>query len=165
MKTRFVIFLTGFFIWCLLNWIPDRQHLLVGAVVAALVAWIAGDFFSDQPYLILYPQRGMNFLFRYLPFFAWGCVCAVGDVVYRLAHPGLPVGSTIVKVTTSLKSDMGITFLSHVLTLRPGTMVVDVDRANNVLYIHCMNMKGQDVEARIAKILQRCETIVGSVFE
>jgi len=165
MKKRIVLFLTALIVWTLLNWVPDWQHAVVGVLVAALVAYLTGDLFIQRPYLLKHPHRYRVFLFEYLPVFVWEVVKANIDVAYRVVHPGLPITPGIVKVRTTLKSDTALTFLANSITLTPGTMSVDVDRASGMLYIHWIDVKAQDTEAATRLIVERFEKILSRIFE
>ena len=118
MKSRVVLFVIAFFTWCLLNWVPDSQHLLVGVPVAALVAWLAGDLFIQRPFTLRQVSRYGTFLFVYTPVFLWEVIKANLDVAYRVLHPGLPITPGIVKITTTLKSDIALTVLANSITAK-----------------------------------------------
>jgi multicomponent Na+:H+ antiporter subunit E len=165
MKSRMVLFVLAYLVWCVLSWIPDWQHLLVGIPVALLVAFLTGDLFITRPRILKDPRRYWYFLVRYIPRFLWECFKANIDVAYRVIHPKLPISPGIVKVKTKLKSDTALTFLANSITLTPGTMSVDIDRDNGVLYIHWINVKEKDVEAATKIIVKRFEDILARIFE
>ena len=165
MKKRINLFVVAFIVWCLLNWVPDWQHLLVGIFAALFVAFITGDLFVQTPHPIKHPHRYWNFIFHYIPVFAWEVLKANIDVAYRVLHPNLPINPGIVKVKTTLKSDTAITFLANSITLTPGTMSVDIDRDNNVLYIHWINVQAKDMESATKIIVERFEKILAKIFD
>ncbi len=165
MKSRVVLFIIAFLIWSLLNWIPDAQHLIVGVFVAALVAFLTGDLFVTRPHVLQHPWRYWYFIAHYLPVFLLEVVKANIDVAYRVLHPDLPINPGIVKVKTILKSDTALTFLANSITLTPGTMSVDIDRDNGVLYIHWINVKAKDIESATKIIVQRFEKILKKIFD
>ena len=35
MTQKLILFFAAFIIWCLFNWVPDREHIFVGVVVAS----------------------------------------------------------------------------------------------------------------------------------
>jgi multicomponent Na+:H+ antiporter subunit E len=109
--------------------------------------------------------RYWYFLAYYLPVFLWECFKANVDVAYRVAHPRLPIKPGIVKVKTSLKTDTGLTFLANSITLTPGTLSVDIDRDNGILYVHWINVKKKDVESATKIIVVRFERILRKIFE
>lgn len=165
MKSRIILFLLALLVWSLLCWLPDWQHLLVGIFIAWLVAFVTGDLFIWRAHILKHPARYWYFLVQYLPKFLWECVKANIDVARRILHPQLPINPGIVKVKTILKTDIAITFLANSITLTPGTLTVDVDKDNSVLYIHWIDVQAKDVEAATRIIVERFEKILKKIFE
>lgn len=164
MKKKTILFIVAFFSWCLLTWVPDWQHIIVGIFVAALVTYLTGDFFIE-PSSLGHPRRYWYFIVHYMPFFIWEVIKANIDVAYRVLHPALPINPGIIKVKTSLKSDTALTFLANSITLTPGTMTIDVDRDNGILYIHWIDVKTKDMEEATVIIAKRFEEILKEIFE
>ena len=153
------------FVWCILTWVPDVQHVVVGLFVAAFVAFMTGDLFVQRPHILRNPVRYWYFCFIYVPVFLWECLKANLDVAYRVLHPGLPIRPGIVKVRTGLKSDAALTFLANSITLTPGTMTVDIDKEQGLLYVHWIDVRDTDIEAATNQIAGRFEYILEKVFE
>lgn len=165
MKSRIVLFIIAFFVWGLLNWVPDWQHLVIGVFVALFVAFIIGDLFIQRPHVLKHPKRYWYFMFYYLPVFLWEIFKANIDVAYRVLHPKLPINPGIVKVKTSLKSDTALTFLANSITLTPGTLTVDIDDKKGVLYVHWIDVKSKDVDEATRIIVERFEKILKKIFD
>lgn len=165
MKSRITMFIVGFVVWCLLNWLPDWQNLVVGAVVSALVSAVMGSFLVTRPHLRHNFMRFVYFVTHYVPVFLWELVKANLDVAYRVIHPALPIRPGIVRIRTSLKSDTGLTFLANSITLTPGTMTMDIDREKGILYIHWINVRHTDIEKATQDIAGKFEPILRKVFE
>ena len=165
MKSKIILFLAALFVWLFLTWVPDKQDFIIGLFVAAFVAWLTGDLFIQRPGNLRHPLRYWYFFACYLPKFLWECIKANIDVAWRIIHPGLPINPGIVKVNTSLKSDTALTFLANSITLTPGTLSVDIDRDNGVLYIHWIDVKSKDTEAASEIIVQRFEKILSKIFD
>ncbi|MBL7156601.1 MAG: Na+/H+ antiporter subunit E [Candidatus Omnitrophica bacterium] len=165
MKSRIILFILGFVIWCLLSWVPDWQHMVVGVFVAALVAFLTGDLFIQRPHVLKHPQRYFYFFFQYVPIFLWEIIKANIEVAYRVAHPALPIRPGIVKVKTILKSDTALTFLANSITLTPGTLSVDIDTKKSVLYVHWIYVKTEDTEEATKIIVARFEKILKRIFD
>lgn len=165
MKSRIILFILASLVWSLLNWPADWQHLLIGLFVALFVAYITGDFFVKRPHILKHPARYWYFLAFYIPRFLWECLKANIDVAYRVIHPKRPIRPGIVKVKTSLKSDTAITFLANSITLTPGTLTVDVDKENGILYVHWIDVKEKDIEQATKTIVSRFESILKKIFD
>ncbi|MFH1791171.1 MAG: Na+/H+ antiporter subunit E [Candidatus Omnitrophota bacterium] len=165
MKSKIILFIIAFIAWAMLNWVPDWEHLLVGFFVALLVAYITGDMFIQNPGKLKHPLRYWYFCFEYLPVFLWEVIKANIDVAVRVANPALPINPGIVKIKTSLTSDTALTFLANSITLTPGTLCVDIDKDDSVLYIHWIDVRAKDVEGATKIIAERFERILRKIFE
>jgi multicomponent Na+:H+ antiporter subunit E len=165
MSQKIILFVAAFVVWCLLNWVPDGAHLLVGILVASLVAFLMGDLVIRRPHLVLHPRRYVIFLFIYVPVFLWEVLKANIDVAYRAVRPGLRINPGIVKVRTSLRSDIACTLLANSITLTPGTMSIDFDKDRAVLYVHWIDVRSGKTEAATRIIVERFEKILRRIFE
>ena len=165
MKSRISMFFVAFIVWCLLNWVPDWQHLIIGGFVSAFVAFMVGDLFVTRPHVLMHPSRYWYFFAYYLPLFLWECFKANLDVAYRVLHPRLPINPGIVKVRTKLTTETALTFLANSITLTPGTMSVDIDKDNGILYIHWIDVKTKDVESATRIIVDRFEKVLKKIFD
>ena len=152
-------------VWVVLCWPPDVQHVAVGVVVAAFIALAAGDLLVRRPHILRNPVRYWYFCFIYVPVFLWECLKANLDVAYRVLSPHRPIRPGIVRVKTSLKSDAALTFLANSITLTPGTMTVDVDKEQGILYVHWIDVKDGDIDATMERVAGRFEYILERIFE
>ena len=158
----FMCLLSAFALWILLFWSVDLTVLGTGFFFALIVATIAGDVYPDTPHLLLNPVRWLFFLV-YLPYFFCYCLRANIDVALRVLHPDVPIRPGIVKVRTTLKTDMAKTFLANSITLTPGTLTMDID--GDDLYIHWINIDTDDADRRTAEICGRFEPLLRRIFE
>ena len=165
MKNKAVLFVIYFFIWCLLTWVPDWQHLVAGIFAAGFVALFTGELFKAPAKNMGNMRRYGYFIFEYVPHFLWECIKANIDVMYRVAHPALPIKPGIVKIKTNLKSYSGLTFLANSITLTPGTLTVDIDKDNGFLYIHWIDVTEKDVEEATKTIADKFEKMLVKIFE
>jgi multicomponent Na+:H+ antiporter subunit E len=60
-------------------------------------------------------------------------------VIRQVTRPKLNIEPGIFKVTTNLTSDWEITLLSALITLTPGSVVMEVAPADGTMYIHAMD--------------------------
>lgn len=165
MMSRLIFFPVALMTWLFLSWPPNLQDVVAGAIVSLLVCLLAGQLFVGRHHLVWQPHRYLAFLFRYLPMFLWEVFKANIDVAYRVASPRLLINPGIVAVRTRLSSDVGLTFLANSITLTPGTMTVDVDREQGLLYVHWIDVRSQDVEEATRRIVGRFEPVIARIFE
>lgn len=161
-KVRLFAFLLMFLVWWALTWTLDPIALIVGVLVATGIVLFLSDLFTPDMVLLFSPRR-FFWLLVYIPYFLYYVFKANLDVLYRVLHPDLPINPGIVKVRTSLTTDLGKTFLANSITLTPGTLSVDIE--GEYLYIHWINVISKDIEDTTKIIVNRFENIIGRIFE
>ena len=164
MKIKILLFIAALLIWILLTWSVDFEHLVIGVLIGVFVSFITADVFAKKAGSLKKTSRYLWFLY-YAPLFTWECLKANLDAAFRVIHPDLPIKPGIVKVKTTLKSDTGLTFLANTLTLKPGTMTVDIDKEAGFLYIHWVDVKTEDPQKAAELIVQKFERVLKRIFE
>ena len=159
---RFVHFLLLFGIWLLLTWSLHWQDMLAGGIIALIAGLVLGDIYPVNAVKILNPVRFFWLIVYAITFFGY-MVRANFDVAYRVLNINMPIRPGIVKVRTSLKTDMGRTFLANSITLTPGTLTVDC--VGDHLYIHWINIVSDDPVKETEIIVQHFEKLLERVFE
>jgi multicomponent Na+:H+ antiporter subunit E len=149
-------------IWLLLTWSVGWPSLAVGAVLSLVTAVVFGGELPLEPVRLLNPRRWL-WLLVYIPVFAYQCFKANLDVALRVLSPGLALKPGIVKIRTSLKSDLARTFLANSITLTPGTMTVEIE--DDVLYIHWIDVKTEDPEKAGQIIKGPFERLLARIFD
>ena len=151
-----------FALWMLLFWSLQPSVIVVGGMFALLVSVLLGRIYPDNLQKILNPARWLFFLI-YVPYFFYYCMKANLDVAVRIIHPDVPIRPGIVKVATTLKTDLAKTFLANSITLTPGTLTVDV--IGQDFYVHWINIASDDAAEQTRVIVERFEGILARVFE
>jgi len=160
---RIVYFIIAFAFWLLLTFSVDWQHLVTGAVVCGVTAVVFGKISIARPRKLFQPQRYF-WMVLYVFVLLWECLKANLDVAYRVLHPAMPIRPGIVKARTSLKTDVGKTFLANSITMTPGTLTVDMT-GEGELFIHWINVKENFTGRGKEMIVKRFERILKRVFE
>jgi multicomponent Na+:H+ antiporter subunit E len=158
----FLCLIAALVLWMLLFWSLDPWVIGTGVFFALIVGALLGDIYPDGLPKLLNPLRWLFFLV-YLPYFLYYCIRANFDVAVRVIHPDVPIKPGIVKVRTTLTSDMAKTFLANSITLTPGTLAIDIDGQD--LYIHWINIHSEDAAKRTAEICGRFEPLLRRIFE
>jgi multicomponent Na+:H+ antiporter subunit E len=139
-------------------------NLFFGALIAVVVARIF--------YLPPVELSGRFNVLRALVFafvFLGKVVAASFQVMYLAVFKGPRVTNAVVAVPLRSRSDLLMTATGHVISLIPGSLVVEVDRSTSTLYIHGLNIRGTADTNRLRKDVQETEAalirIMGSADE
>lgn len=74
----------------------------------------------------------------------------------------------IVKIKVSLESDLELALISSLITLTPGTIVIDIEDAEeggSYLYIHFSYLKAKDLEENMKKTIGKLDRLIGALFK
>ena len=158
----FMCLMAVFVSWVLLFGSLSLEILGVGALLALIIGTFLGGLYPDYMHRLLNIRRWF-YLLIYLPYFLYYCIIANIDVAVRVIHPDVPIKPGIVKVRTTLTSDLAKTFLANSITLTPGTLTVDIDGQD--FYVHWINIDTDSAEERTARICGRFEPLLRRIFE
>ncbi len=161
MRKKVSAFILLFAFWLLLTFSVEPGFFVVGMLLSVLVVVLLAGRHPRREWL-LNPLRWL-WLLIYMPYFFYYCIKANLDVAYRVVHPDMPIRPGIVKVPTTLKTNLAKTFLANSITLTPGTLTVDI--VGSDLYVHCINIHTDDPEEQTREIVGRFEGLLKRIFE
>jgi multicomponent Na+:H+ antiporter subunit E len=156
------LFILSLIFWLLLTFKLTVPNIIVGSVASLICSLFFGRFFVTNVYKLLQPKRYFWFVI-YLTVFVWECIKANFDVAYRVLHPAMPIRPGIVKVRTTLKSDMAKMLLANSITMTPGTITVDI--IDDWLYIHWIYIRSEDPEVYTKIITGAFEKYIKRIIE
>jgi len=157
-----VSFILLLLVWLALTGSLDPQQVVAGVVLAVLFSLVVSRLYRGGMARILNPVRWFWFLV-YVVYFLYHCFRANLDVAYRALHPDMPIRPGIIKVRTSLTTDLAKTFLANSITLTPGTLTVDIK--NDRLFVHWINISTDDPAEQTRIIVRRFEEVLRRIFE
>jgi len=156
------VFILSLIFWLLLTFKVTLPNIIVGSVASIICSAIFTRFFIGNVYKLIQPHRYYWFII-YLFVFIWECIKANLDVAYRVLHPDMPIRPGIVKVRTTLKSDLAKTLLANSITMTPGTISVDI--IDDYLYIHWIYVRSEDPEVYTGIITGAFEKYIKRIIE
>lgn len=163
-KQEWPLLLLLLFVWGALWQDFSLGNMIFGAVIALVIV----NLFPLPPVVL----SGRINLWYCLKLFIWfmGQVVVASLHVAKLAIAnGKKTHSAIIAVPLRTGSDLIVMTVGHVLTLIPGSFVIDVDRSSSTLYLHYIDIESPaDVEkarAAIRDIERRLIMAIGSPDE
>jgi len=126
-----------------------------GFLVGIGIIFFMHRFFGTQFYL-----RRLFSSFKLLLIFISELTQSSIVVLRQILSPKLKIKPGIFKYETILVSDVEVTMLSLLLTLTPGSVVMEVSPEGNTLYIHAM-----DVEQSRAGLIKQLKNFERAIME
>ncbi|WP_100406712.1 Na+/H+ antiporter subunit E [Bacillus solitudinis] len=158
MAFQLLINLTISFVWMFLYNAWDLPTFIIGYVVGGLILFVVRRFFHQPLYLIK-----VYAIIKLILLFFKELFLSNVTVVKHVLSPKLNIKPGIFALETDLKTDWEITLLSSLITLTPGTLVVDISEDQRTLYIHAMNI--EDIEVSISAIKNSFERAIMEVSQ
>jgi multicomponent Na+:H+ antiporter subunit E len=131
-------FILGF-IWMFLSNDYSSLAFAKGYFFGILILFVLRRFFQHRFYIY-----NVIAIIKLLYIFLIELVKSNISVLKVILSPKLNLRPGIFALETELKKDWEITILSNLITLTPGTLVLEVSEDNKTLYIHAMDI--DDVE-------------------
>lgn len=85
-------------------------------------------------------------------------------IAINILTPSHRMSSGVIAIPLDLETDFQITTLANIISLMPGTLTLDVSGDRRTLFVHVMDIGGEDVEAHQDAIKRRLERRIRKVF-
>lgn len=134
-------FLLNLFIavlWFLLKDDPNANFstFVAGFLVGIFILYVMHRFFGTTFYL-----RRVIKIFKLILLFIQELILSSILVLKQVLTPKLNITPGIFKYRTKLQGDWEVTTLALLLTLTPGSVVMEVSEDGNTFYIHAMDVE------------------------
>lgn len=148
MAMQFILNLFIATLWLLLQdeVTPKFSTFLMGFVVGMGILYAMHRFYGTQFYM-----RRVFSIIKLLWLFNWELFLSSYSVLRQITTPKLNITPGIFTYKTVLEGDWEITALALLLTLTPGSVVMEVSEEGDVFYIHAMDIE-QSKDAVIRSI-------------
>ncbi|KUP05351.1 monovalent cation/H+ antiporter subunit E [Bacillus coahuilensis p1.1.43] len=144
------------FLWMFLAVSFTPSSFIVGYLLGLLIIIAFRRFFASKLYV--YKFWAVMVL---LLIFIRELLLSNISVLKTILRPKIDIKPGIFAYPTKLSSDWEITILSNLITLTPGTLVVDVSNDHSILYIHTLDI--DDVDEAVSSIRNTFEKAIMEV--
>ena len=145
MIKHFLMNLLLSFIWVALTGSMYYSNFLFGFLLGFFILWVMNRNETDQRYFYRVPKT-IGFIF----FFLYEMIVANVQVAYDVITPIYFFKPGIIRYPLQANTDLEINLLSTMISMTPGTLILDISEDKKSLFIHVMYLK--DKETFIAQI-------------
>ena len=144
-------------LWMVLAASPSLGNLLLAVILGVSIPWITQSFWPDRPRLAR-PLTGIVLFVRVVG----DIILANWEVARLVVGPLDRLKPAFIDVPIEIDNPFVATLLASIVSLTPGTVSVDIDRAAGILNVHALNVA--DEAELIATIKRRYEARLKEVF-
>src|SRR5699024_5307694 len=158
MAGQFLLNLFIALLWVLLKDedVLTLQTIITGFLIGSFIVGLMRRFFGRSFYL-----RRVLAVIQLLLFFASEIFPSSIVVIKHILSPKLDLEPGIFAYQTTMQSEWELTTLSLLLTLTPGSVVMEVNEAGDVIYVHAMDINRY--QGDLERSLQRFEKAIMEV--
>jgi len=158
MIKQFILNLMLTFVWVAITGNLSFVNFFFGYGIGYGVLWLIERKAVDRKYFTRVPKI-IGFFF----YFIYDMLKANFKIAYDVLTPKYFMRPGIVAFPLAAKTPFEITMLSNVISLTPGTLIIDVSEDQSILYIHVMYLKDpkefihnmhNGIEKRLLEILR-----------
>lgn len=148
------------FVWILL-WGTLSPANVVGGLAVALIITL----------LLPLPRvpvegrvRPLAFL-RLVLYVAVNLVLSSAQVAWLAIKPGPPPATAVLRAHLAIKSDLVLSLAVGVLTLIPGSVVLEIDQKRRLIYVHVLDVGSDKAVERFYRQVKTVERLMVAAFE
>lgn len=153
--TTFLLFLVWLLLWSEITW----ANVASGVVVSVVLPWLLPMPKMSESF-ILNPYR----LFLLVVRFQIDLVLASVQVAYYALRRAPVPPSAVIGVKLRSSSDVVLTVVAQLISLVPGSLIVDVDKSTRTLYVHAFAVGTIDKVPQVHASIEAIETRVIRTF-
>ncbi len=148
------------FVWVAITGTLDFINFLFGYILGFAILWLIErkNGKKKKKYFYRVPK-----IIGFVLYFIYDLLKANFKIAYDVITPKYFMSPGIVAYPLRTENDFEITMLSNVISLTPGTLIIDVSEDKQALYIHTMYLTDKDkfiehirknIENRLLEILR-----------
>lgn len=126
-------------VWMSLNTTWNPLNFLIGYIIGLLLIFAFKRFFPHDFY-----GHKLWAIFKLILLFFSELIKSSIVVLRHIVSPRLNINPGILTHHTDLTSDWELTLLSTLVTLTPGTVLIEVSREQHLVYIHAIDIQDEN---------------------
>ena len=139
MIKHFLMNLLLSFIWVALTGSLYYSNFLFGFLIGFFILWIMNRQETDRRYFNKVPKT-----IRFLFYFLYEMIAANVQVAYDVVTPNYFFKPGIIRYPLEAVTDIEINLLSTIISMTPGTLILDISEDRKFLFIHVMYLKDKE---------------------
>ncbi|QUR66183.1 Na+/H+ antiporter subunit E [Mycobacterium spongiae] len=147
------------------QWVLLWDLLSVATVLTGLLVALAITTLLPMPPVRVQGRVHPLSLLRLFVQVAWYLAASSIQVSWLAVRPGPPPPTAVLRVQMSLKSDLVMVYAASILTMIPGSIVLEIDQLRRVIYLHAIGVGSARSLDRFHRQVAEVERLLVAAFE
>jgi len=151
--------------WLVLVWVLLWGNASVPNIVGGLIVAVLITLLLPLPVVPVEGRVHPLSLLRLLFVVAYELVLSSLQVAWLAIKPGPPPRSAVLRARLAIKSDLVLALAVNIITLIPGSMVLEIDQERRLIYVHVIDVGSEKAVARFYRQIEQMERLLVATFE
>ena len=151
--------------WLVLVWILLWGTFSAANVLSGLAVALVITLLLPLPAVPVEGRVHPLSLLRLIVRVAYYLVQSSVQVAWLAVRPGPPPLNAVLRAHLAIKSDLVLALAVNVINLIPGTIVLEIDQARRLIYVHVLDVGSDRAVARFHHQISEVERLVVASFE
>jgi len=152
-------------VWLTLVWLLLWGTVSVANVLSGLVVALGITLLLPLPSVPVQGRLHPLSLLWLALHVAWWLAQSSIQVAWLAIRPGKPPLSAVLRGHLALKSDLVLALAVNIMNLTPGTIVLEIDQARRLVYVHVLDVGSKRSVERFYRQLVQLERLMIAAFE
>jgi multicomponent Na+:H+ antiporter subunit E len=151
--------------WLTLVWILLWGSLSAANMVSGLTIALLITVLLPLPVVPVEGRVHVLSLLRLIAVMAYELALSSLQVAWLAIKPGAPPLSAVLRAHLAIKSDFVLALAVNMITLTPGSVVLEIDRVRRMVYVHVLDVSSDRAVNRFYRQTSRIERLLVATFE
>lgn len=147
-------------VWILLWGTFSAANIISGLVVALIITLLL-----PLPRVPVEGRLRPLALLRLIWYVSYSLVISSAQVAWLAIRPGPPPATAVLRAHLGIKSDLVLALAVGVLTLIPGSVVLEIDQRRRLIYVHVLNTGSEKTVSDFYRSVATVERLMVAAFE
>ena len=147
-------------VWMLLWGTFSAANILSGLAVALVITLLL-----PLPKVPVEGRLRPLALLRLIWYVSYSLVLSSAQVAWLAVRPGPPPATAVLRAHMAIKSDLVLALAVGVLTLIPGSVVLEIDQRRRLIYVHVLDTGSEKTVTNFYRSVQTVERLMVAAFE
>jgi multicomponent Na+:H+ antiporter subunit E len=151
--------------WLTLVWVLLWGKLSAGNILGGLAIAMVITVLLPLPAVPIEGRLHPLSLLRLVVVVAYQLVLSSVQVAWLAVKPGPPLLSAVLRARLAIKSDLVLALAVNIMSLIPGSIVLEVDQERRLVYVHVIDVGNEKAVARFYRQVEQIERLLVAAFE
>jgi multicomponent Na+:H+ antiporter subunit E len=151
--------------WLMLVWILLWGTVSTANIVSGLAIALVITVLLPLPAVPVEGRLHPVSLLRLIAVVAYDLTLSSLQVAWLAIKPGPPPLSAVLRAHLAIKSDLVLALAVNIVTLTPGSIVLEIDQARRMIYVHVLDVGSDRAVKRFYRQVSQIERLLVASFE